>query len=41
MALSADEFAYDYMTRTGRLSNERLRQIAPRFMARYGSFKIG
>lgn len=35
MAGSAEDFAYDYMTRTGRVSDERLSQIAPRFMARY------
>jgi 2-polyprenyl-6-methoxyphenol hydroxylase-like FAD-dependent oxidoreductase len=29
--------AYDYMTRSGRMSNERLRQMAPRFMARVDS----
>jgi len=29
------EFARSYMTRTGRVSDERLAQIAPRFMARY------
>ena len=31
---SAPEFAYDYMTRSGRVSDERLRTIAPRFMRR-------
>lgn len=34
MHLSAPEFAYDYMTRSGRVSDERLRAIAPRFMRR-------
>ena len=34
MHLSAHEFAYDYMTRSGRVSDERLRAIAPRFMDR-------
>ena len=34
MHLTAPEFAYDYMTRSGRVSDERLRTIAPRFMRR-------
>ena len=34
MHLSAPEFAYDYMTRSGRVSDERLRAIAPRFTRR-------
>ena len=34
MHLAAHEFAYDYMTRSGRVSDERLRAIAPRFMRR-------
>ncbi len=35
MEQSPEELAYDYMTRTGRVSDERLSAIAPRFMARY------
>ncbi len=34
MHLAPHEFAYDYMTRSGRVSDERLRAIAPRFMDR-------
>lgn len=34
MGLGAHEFAYDYMTRSGRVSDERLRAIAPAFMGR-------
>ena len=29
------EFAYSYLTRSGRIDDERLRQLAPRFMAAY------
>lgn len=35
MCLDAYDFAYDYMTRTGRVSDRRLARIAPSFMARY------
>lgn len=35
MALNPLDFAHAYMMRTGRLSDHRLRQIAPRFMALY------
>ena len=34
MHLAAPELAYDYMTRSGRVSDDRLRAIAPRFMRR-------
>ena len=33
MALAPVELAYDYMTRSGRMSDERLAEMAPRFMA--------
>ena len=39
MHLSAPEFAYDYMTRSGRVSDERLRSIAPRFMRRLAAVR--
>lgn len=35
MRLDPYELAYSYMTRTGRVSEERLRSLAPGFMARY------
>ena len=35
------EFARSYMTRTGRISDERLVQIAPKFMARYAQHVTG
>lgn len=33
------EFAFDYITRSGRVDMERLRSLAPRFMARYEAEK--
>ena len=35
MKLPPLEFAYAYLTRSGRIDSERLRQIAPQFMATY------
>jgi hypothetical protein len=35
MALAPLDFAFDYLTRSGRVDKERLRRIAPGFMARY------
>jgi hypothetical protein len=34
-SLAPLEFVYDFMTRTGRMDNERLRREHPQFMARY------
>lgn len=33
------EFAYDYLARSGRMSDERLHQIAPGFMASYDAWR--
>ena len=39
MAMAPVDFAFDYMTRSGRVDMERLRSIAPGFMARYEAEK--
>jgi 2-polyprenyl-6-methoxyphenol hydroxylase-like FAD-dependent oxidoreductase len=41
MALDPYEFAHAYMTRTGRVSDERLARVAPRFMADYAAHRQG
>jgi 2-polyprenyl-6-methoxyphenol hydroxylase-like FAD-dependent oxidoreductase len=35
MKLQPVEFGYSYITRSGRINNERLRKSAPKFMALY------
>ena len=35
MRLPPIEFGYSYITRSGRINNDRLRRSAPKFMARY------
>lgn len=39
MALPPVEFGFDYMTRSGRVDLDRLRKLAPGFMARYDASK--
>ena len=39
MNLPPLDFAFDYITRSGRVDMERLRRLAPRFMARHGAEK--
>lgn len=39
MALSPLEFAFDYLTRSGRIDMDRMRQMTPAFMAQYDAWK--
>ena len=41
MDMAPLDFAFDYMTRSGRVDMQRLRGIAPRFMQRYEAEKAG
>ena len=41
MKLAPLDFAYSYITRSGRIDNERLRGVAPGFMAQYDEWKSG
>ena len=38
MALPPMEFAYSYLTRSGRIDDTRLRELSPRFMAAYENY---
>jgi 2-polyprenyl-6-methoxyphenol hydroxylase-like FAD-dependent oxidoreductase len=41
MALAPLDFAFDYITRSGRVDRQRLRRLAPGFMARYEAERAG
>jgi 2-polyprenyl-6-methoxyphenol hydroxylase-like FAD-dependent oxidoreductase len=40
MRLDPRDFAYSYITRSGRIDDERLREMSPAFMARYETARI-
>jgi hypothetical protein len=37
MRLAPIDFAYSYITRSGRIDDDRLRAMAPRFMAQHAA----
>jgi 2-polyprenyl-6-methoxyphenol hydroxylase-like FAD-dependent oxidoreductase len=41
MALEPWQLAYDYMTRSGRMTDDRLRELAPKFMTRVDAARSG
>jgi hypothetical protein len=41
MKLQLWELAYDYMTRSGRMTDARLRELSPKFMARVEAERTG
>jgi 2-polyprenyl-6-methoxyphenol hydroxylase-like FAD-dependent oxidoreductase len=41
MTLGLMDFAHSYITRSGRIDDERLRAMAPKFMAEYDAYKTG
>jgi len=41
MKLDLMDFAYSYITRSGRIDDARLRAMSPEFMARYEAAKKG
>ena len=41
MELPPMEFAYSYLTRSGRIDDARLRELSPRFMAGYENYIAG
>ena len=40
MQLSPLEFAFDYLTRSGRVDMERLRGLSPQFIAQYEQYLV-
>jgi 2-polyprenyl-6-methoxyphenol hydroxylase-like FAD-dependent oxidoreductase len=41
MTMKPWALAYDYMTRSGRMTDERLRELSPKFMARVDAERVG